>query len=59
MTSVRNLLLSSDLRSQFMFLFQSPSGLGFAVVEGPGFDQGQTGFYVKDITEGGSAQKVA
>lgn len=42
-----------------MFLFQSPSGLGFAVVEGPGFDQGQTGFYVKDITEGGSAQKVA
>lgn len=37
---------------------QSPAGLGFAVVEGPGFGGGQTGIYVKDITDGGPAQKV-
>ena len=28
------------------------------MVEGPGFGEGQTGIYVKDITEGGPAQKV-
>lgn len=28
------------------------------MVEGPGFVEGQTGIYVKDITEGGPAQKV-
>ena len=28
------------------------------MVEGPGFGEGQRGFYVKDITEGGPAQKV-
>lgn len=42
-----------------VFLWQSPTGLGFAVVEGPGFGEGETGIYVKDITEGGPAQKVA
>ena len=28
------------------------------MVEGRGFVEGQTGIYVKDITEGGPAQKV-
>lgn len=28
------------------------------MVEGPGFGEGETGIYVKDITEGGPAQKV-
>ena len=27
-------------------------------MEGPGFGEGETGIYVKDITEGGPAQKV-
>lgn len=49
--------LSGGQKVEYIDFVKSPSGLGFAVVEGPGFDQGQTGFYVKDITEGGSAQK--
>lgn len=47
-----------SFKSKFLDFWQSPTGLGFAVVEGPGFGGGQTGIYVKDITEGGPAQKV-
>lgn len=34
------------------------SGLGFAVVEGPGFREGERGIFVKSVTEGGAAEKV-
>ncbi|XP_073227363.1 multiple PDZ domain protein-like isoform X1 [Porites lutea] len=49
--------LSGGQKVEFIDFVKSPTGLGFAVVEGPGFVEGQTGIYVKDITEGGPAQK--
>ncbi|XP_022779810.1 multiple PDZ domain protein-like isoform X3 [Stylophora pistillata] len=49
--------LSGGQKVERIDFVKSPTGLGFAVVEGPGFGGGQTGIYVKDITEGGSAQK--
>lgn len=49
--------LSGGQKVEYIDFVKSPAGLGFAVVEGPGFGEGQRGFYVKDITEGGPAQK--
>lgn len=49
--------LSGGQKVEFIDFIKSPTGLGFAVVEGPGFGEGETGIYVKDITEGGPAQK--
>lgn len=49
--------LSGGQKVERIDFVKSPTGLGFAVVEGPGFGGGQTGIYVKDITDGGPAQK--
>ncbi|XP_048584388.1 multiple PDZ domain protein [Nematostella vectensis] len=49
--------LSGGQLVEYIDFVKGPTGLGFAVVEGPGFREGETGIYVKSVTEGGSAAK--
>ncbi|XP_031574464.1 multiple PDZ domain protein-like [Actinia tenebrosa] len=47
--------LSGGQNVEYIDVVKGPTGLGFAVVEGPGFREGETGIFVKSVTEGGAA----